>query len=54
MLQDLPPLNNDEEYISYDVDGLFTNIPLKETVDYILEEIYVNRKVKPICSKLIF
>ena len=50
MLRDLPPLNNDEEYNSYDVDSLFTNILLKETVEYILKEIYVNRKMKPICS----
>ena len=54
MLRDLPPLNNDEEYVSYDVDSLFKNIPLKETIDDILEEIYVNGKMKPICSKLIF
>ena len=54
MLQDLPPLNNDEEYVSYDVDSLFTNIPLKDTIDYIVEEIYVNRKMKPICSMLKF
>ena len=54
MLQDLPPLKNDKEYISYDVDSLFTNIPLKETINYILEEIYVNRKMKSICSKLLF
>ena len=46
--------NNDEEYISYNVDNLFTNISVKETTDYILEEIYVNRKMKPICSKLVF
>ena len=36
MLRDLPQLNNDEENVSYDVDSLFTNIPLKETIDYIL------------------
>ena len=54
MLRDLRPLNNDEQYVSYDVDCLFTNILLKETIDYILEEIYVNGKMKPICSKLIF
>ena len=54
ILQDLPPLNNDEEYVSYEVDSLFTNIPLKDTIDYIVEEIYVNRKTKPICSMLKF
>ena len=54
MLWDLFPLNNDKKYISYDVNSLFTNMPLKETIDYILDEIYENRKMKPICSKLIF
>ena len=54
MLQDLPPLNSNEEYILYDVDSLFTNIPLKETIDYILKEVCVNRKMKTFCSKLIF
>ena len=53
MLRDLPPISNDEKYLSHNVDSLFTNIPLKETIDYILEEIYANRKMKPICSKLI-
>ena len=48
------PLNNYEECVSYDVDSLFTNIQLKEIIDYMLEKIYVNRKMKPICSKLIF
>ena len=33
---------------------MFFSIPLKETIDYILDEICVNRKMKPICSKLIF
>ena len=52
MLRDLPPLKNDGGYVSYDAHSLFTNIPLKE-IDYILEEIYVNRKINPICSKFI-
>ena len=53
-LRDLPPLNNDEEYVSNDVDSLLTNTQLKETIDCILEQVYVNNKMKPICSKLIF
>ena len=53
ILRDLPPLSNDEEYFLHDVESLLTNIPLKENIDYILEEIYLNRKIKPICSKLI-
>ena len=54
LLKDLSPLKNDEEYVSYDVESLFTNIPLKETIDCILEQIYVHNKVPIICSKLIF
>ena len=36
------------------MESLFTNIPVKETIDYIMNEIYVNQKLKPMCSKLIF
>ena len=45
LLKDLPPLKDDEEYVSYDVESLFTNIPLKETINYILEQIYVHNKL---------
>ena len=34
----------DEEYVSYDVESLFTNVPVHETIDYILQEIYINKK----------
>ena len=54
VLKDLPPLKEDEKYVSYDVESLFTNIPLKETIGYILEQIYVRNKLPIICSKLIF
>ena len=50
MLRDLPSLSNDERYISYGVVSLFTNIPLNATV----QNIYVNGKMKPNCSKVIF
>ena len=53
LLKDFPPLKDDGEYVSYDVESLFTNTPLKETVD-ILEQIYVHNKLPLICSKLIF
>ena len=49
-----PTLETDEEYVSYDVESLFTNIPITETINYILDEIYDPHKLKPICSKLIF
>ena len=50
----LLPLKYDEECFSYDDESLFTNILLKETIDYILEQIYVRNKLPIICSKLIF
>ena len=36
MLKLLPPLQKDEEYVSYDFDSLFKNIPLKEKIGYII------------------
>ena len=51
------PLLPDQDYVSYDVESLFTNVPVHEPVheaiDYILEEIYVKEKLPKICSKLI-
>ena len=54
LLRDSPPLKADEEYVSYDVDSLFTNIPLMETIEYIIKQIYTENKLPKICSKLIF
>ena len=51
ILKVLPPLQNDEEYISYDVDSLFTNIPLKKIIDCIMHKIYIENLLKPICKK---
>ena len=48
------PLSEDEEDVSYDVELLFTNIPIKDTIDFICEEIYVHKKLEPICKKSIF
>ena len=39
--------------MSYDVKFLFTNVPIQETIDYILGEIYVKNKLPKIYSKLI-
>ena len=43
--------SNEYEDVSYDVESLFTSIPVKETIDYILEEIYTKKKLKPFCKK---
>ena len=37
MLKEETPLNLNEEYISYDLESLFTNIPTDETIFYINE-----------------
>ena len=46
----LPPLPGDEEYVSYNIVSLFTNIPLDETIDYITESIYIHKKLPHTCS----
>ena len=51
MLSSNPPSQDDEEDVSYDVESLFTNIPIEETINYIIEQIYVHKKLTPICSK---
>ena len=53
-IKDLPPLQEDEEDVFYDVDSLFTNTPINETIEYILDQIYNKERLKHICSKLIF
>ena len=54
LLQQQDPLLPNEEYVPYDVQSLFTNVPIQETIDYILDEIYVKNKLTKIGSKLIF
>ena len=48
------PLSEDKEDVSYDVESLFINIPIKDTIDFICEEIYVHKKLEPISKKPIF
>ncbi|XP_057316765.1 uncharacterized protein LOC130657781 [Hydractinia symbiolongicarpus] len=48
MLQNLPPLFADEENVSYDIDSLFTSVPVKETVEYICHQIYDKHDLKPV------
>ena len=54
MLKDQTPLNPNEEYVLYDVESLFTIIPVDETINYIINEIYQKKKLPQICSKTIF
>ena len=48
--------SEDYENVSYDVESLFPNIPVKETIEYILHKIYVDKSIKPlkVCKKSIF
>ena len=52
-LKQQDPLLLDEEYVSYDVGSLLANVPVHETIDYILQENYAKEKLPIICSKLI-
>lgn len=47
-------MSEDEEDVSYDVESLFTNIPIKDTINYICDEIYRHEKLKPLCKESIF
>ena len=40
--------------VSYDVESLFTSIPVAETIEYILKGTYTNKELKPLCKKPIF
>ena len=41
----------EDEDVSYDVESLFTNIPVKETIYYTIDQIYEQKKLTPICKK---
>ena len=54
MLSSIPPLQDGVVDVSYDIDSLFTNIPVEETINYIIEQICAHKMLVSICSKLIF
>ena len=54
MFRDFQPLENEEEDVSYDVESLFRSISLKETVNYILDQICVYKILPQICYRVIF
>ena len=53
IIQNQPSLNENEELVSYDVESLFTNVPIDDTIEYILDEIYIYKKLPKFCSRLI-
>ena len=42
---------NGYQYISFDEESLFTNVPIKRTVDLILKRIYTDKLVSPNLKK---
>ena len=52
----LKNIENSDNYedVSYDVESLFTSIPIKETIDYIIHKIYTKNVIEPMCKKWIF
>ena len=47
------PFLPDEEFVSYDVESLFTIVLVHETIYYILQVIYAEENLPNISSKLI-
>ena len=53
-VRDFLPLENKEEDECYEVESLFTKIPVKETVNHILYQIYIRKAAPQICSRRVF
>ena len=47
-------MSEDEEDVTCDVESFFTNIPINETIDFICDEINIDKKFQPICKRSIF
>ena len=45
MIREQPPLEENEEYVSYDNESSFMNVKIHDTIKYILEEIYNHNKL---------
>ena len=43
-----------EKNVTYDVESLFTTIPVRLTLDCIIDQIYMKKKVTPVCTKSVF
>ena len=54
LIGSLPPLQPDEEDVSYDIESLFTNVPVKKTIKYISKTVYEDEKLPSFCSRLVF
>ena len=47
-------MEEQKEDVSYDVKSLLTNFSVKEAIDQVADQIYIQKKSKAICTKLIF
>ena len=48
-------MEEQKEDVSYDdVKSLLTNFSVKEAIDQVIDQIYIQKKAKAICTKLIF
>ena len=45
-------INVNYEDLSYDLESLFTSIPVAETIEYILKRIYTNKELKHLSNSL--
>ena len=45
-------INVNYEDLSYDLESLFTSIPVVETIEYILKRIYTNKELKHLSNSL--
>ena len=43
IIREQDPLKSNEQYVSYDVESLFTNVSVHKTIEYIINEIYVKK-----------
>ena len=50
----LLPLQPDEEDVSYDIESLLTNVPVKETIEYTSKAVYEDEKLPSFCSRQVF
>ena len=46
-------IGNDEEDFSYDVESLFTNVPIEDTIKFITDEIYTQKRLQKLLKKLV-
>ena len=54
IIHEQDPLKSNEKQVSYDVESLFTNALVHETIGYIVSEKFVGNKLCKLCSKLVF